>query len=294
MNTELLRALRDKTCASMNDCRIALQEASDDFDKALDIIKIRGQQIADSRASKVAAEGVIVLRHSALLSAMVECNTQTDFTARSPEFIALADKALNEFVDTITTNTQFDPPAIASLEEARKELIAKTKENIVVRRWFFEESLDEKCRVFSYLHNGKIGVLLSLLAETVEQANSKEFDVLGNDLAMQIAACAPLAISIDKIAPEVVERQKAIFVEQVKEMGKPEGSWGKIIEGKERKWFSEVALVEQASVIDSKKTVKQLLGNVKVSNYHRAVVGEGILVETKNLAEEVAKTIDQA
>ena len=177
----------------------------------------------------------------------------------------------------------------AELEAARKDLIAKTKENIVIRRHWSMEG-DALTRVYAYVHsNNKLAALISLRAKDETQANSPEFAELGESVACQIAAMAPLALSIDKLTPEQVSRQKAIFETQVKEMGKPEPSWPKIIDGKMNKWYQESVLMEQTSIDPAhpKKKVKDLLNGATITSFERCVVGEGIVVEKADLAAEV-------
>jgi len=159
-------------------------------------------------------------------------------------------------------------------------------------------------RVFVYLHsNCKIGVILTLLAPSEEARNSKDFYDLGENLAMQVAAMNPLAIDVERLSGDEVARQKAIFEQQLTDLKKPQTAWPKILEGKFRKWHSEVCLMEQESVWVPKTSVKQVVANVgtvlggeiKVVTMLRCQVGEGVEVKKDNLADEVNKLIvDQA
>jgi elongation factor Ts len=293
MNTELVKQLRTKTAASMADCVSALNAAGEDFEKAVDIIKVKGQLIADAKSTKVAAEGILALKAVSIpghrFVVLVEVNSQTDFCARNPDFIQFANDTAAKIAETVELNKPF---TIDMVEEARKELVGKIKENVVVRNWWIQEAIDPKAHVFSYLHpNAKLGVLLALQAPNEEMLAEKSFIELGNDIAMQIAGMSPISISSDRLSTIEIDRQKAIFDAQVKEMGKNETQSAKIVEGKMRKWFSDVCLIEQESVIHAKKTIKSLLGDVKVSDFNRAVVGAGLEVQKTDLAEEVAKTI---
>jgi elongation factor Ts len=291
---EQIRVLRNKTFAGMQECKNALESVEWDVEKAVDVIKARGQLIADARSSKLAAEGTIAIYNGTVLDGsgldisrpfmtMVEVNAQTDWVSKNDEFQSLAKKAARQLAECWAVSVPFKPEM---LDAERKDLITKTKENIVIRRWFAEEAVEPNKRIFSYLHgNGKIGVLLVMTGENEEQAKSKEFDDLGNEIAMQVAAMAPLAVSIEELNETDIERQKAIFLEQVKD--KPEANRSKIIEGKLRKWYTEVCLVEQESVMQSKKSIKQLLGSNKIVKFVRVVVGEGIEIEKTDLAKEV-------
>jgi len=294
--TELIRELRTLTSAGMKDCKDALTEANWDLEKAVDIIKVKGQNIADGRAGRAASEGrVDIAVDKNRLAVMIEVNCQTDFVANSSDFKKFVHNAKHKLYEQITNNLPF---ATSDVEEERKAVVSTTKENIVVRRWWVEEVQDVRARVFAYEHsNSKIGVLVTLLAPTVDAANSPEFQALGEDLAMQIAAMSPLGVAADRLPAEEVARQTAIFQTQLQEMNKPVAAHAKIMEGKMRKWNTEVCLLEQESVIVPKTTVAQVVksvgaklgGEITVVHFIRCQVGEGIEKKTDNLAEEVAK-----
>lgn len=297
--TELIRELRSLTSAGMKDCKDALEEAGWDLQKAVDIIKVKGQNIADGRGGRVAAEGLVTIinpQFATPVQLMMEINCQTDFVANSETFKDFVGYAGGELLRAFQDGKTFD---VSMVEAARKDAVASTKENIVVRRWWIEESLDVPTTlVFPYLHsNGKIGVLLTLKADSFEASRSQEFRDLGFDLAMQVAAMSPLGVSADRLPAEEVVRQNAIFQEQLQQMNKPQTAWAKIIEGKTRKWHTEVCLLEQESIVVPKTSVKDVIksvgaklgGEVTVVNFIRCQVGEGIEKKTDNLAEEVAK-----
>lgn len=294
-NTDLIKDLRALTQAGMKDCKEALEEAGWDLQKAVDIVKTKGLNIADGRSGRVAADGLVLLTNSIVEAAMVEVNCQTDFVANSSDFKAFARKTLGVLCDRANHNLEFNTDLV---EDARKELVATTKENVVVRRWWLEESLAPTVRIFSYLHsNHKIGVILTLKAPSVEAVQDARFLALGDDLCMQIAAMNPLAVSPERLSVTEVERQQAIFETQLKELNKPPATWPKIMEGKMRKWNNEVCLSDQESVIVPKTVVKQVIknvglqlgGDIEVVNFIRCQVGEGIIKQQDNLAEEVAK-----
>lgn len=294
-NTDLIKDLRALTQAGMKDCKEALEEADWDLQKAVDIVKTKGLNIADGRSGRVAADGLVLLTNSIVEAAMIEVNCQTDFVANSSDFKAFARKTLGVLCDRANHNLEFNTDLV---EDARKELVATTKENVVVRRWWLEESLAPTVRIFSYLHsNHKIGVILTLKAPSVEAVQDARFLALGDDLCMQIAAMNPLAVSPERLSVTEVERQQAIFETQLKELNKPPATWPKIMEGKMRKWNNEVCLSDQESVIVPKTVVKQVIknvglqlgGDIEVVNFIRCQVGEGIIKQQDNLAEEVAK-----
>lgn len=301
-NTEMIRELRVLTSAGMKDCKDALEESNWDLQKAVDIVKVKGLNIADGRTGRVASEGraSILVRQDNTIAVMTEINCQTDFVANSEEFKDFVHSVLG----TVLTNTLMDEPFTAdSVEDKRKEAVSKVKENVVVRRWWVEEAQSPLVRVFSYQHsNAKIGVLITMLAPNEAAASSPEFKALGEELAMQIAAMNPLAVDSDRIPSAEKDRQKAIFETQLAEDKKPQAMWSKILEGKFRKWNTEVCLLEQESVVIPKTPVKQVIknvgtklgGEIQVVNFIRCQVGEGIEKKTENLADEVAKLTNSA
>ena len=191
----LVKDLRALTQAGMNDCKDALIEAAGDLNKAVDIIKKKGLNIVSAREGKIAADGLIATiafsptkDNNFITAAMVELNCQTDFVAKSSEFQMFTTKVCGKILTDTLDNKSFDSK---DLDSDRHDLISKTKENIVIRRWWVEQAFSPNARVFSYVHSGKIGVLLTLLAPSNDIANTLEFNDLGNDLAMQIAAMNP-------------------------------------------------------------------------------------------------------
>lgn len=297
--SDLLKELRALTQAGMKDCSDALNEAGDDLQKAVDIIKTKGKNIVSSRQGKIASEGFLsyCFQIDGNITSLVEVNCQTDFVAKSEGFKQFAADVSAAIYEDTLADKPFDINNHAHLVSARDNLIATTKENVVVRRWWVEQAMSPLTRVFHYVHsNSQIGVLLTLLAPPFER-NSQEFIDLGNDLAMQVAAMNPLAISPDTLPPEEVARQSAIFLTQLQELNKPPAAQAKIMEGKLNKWYSEVCLLEQESVVVPKTPIKKVLadlgaklgGEIKVINMIRCQVGEGIEQQTTNLADEVAK-----
>jgi len=294
MNVELISQLRNITNAGMSDCSSALKEAGGDLQQAIDIIKIKGQAISDARSAKPATEGVIGMASSPdqRKQVAVEINTQTDFVSRNPVFIKFVNHVAQVYLD------QGDSFSAESVEIARQEVSASTKENIVVRRWWALEA-PVNVRLFSYLHsNNKIGVLLSLQAsETI--LHQPEFQQLGEDLTMQICAMNPLAVEALYLPTDERERQKAIFESQLKEENKPPAMWDKILLGKMARWHKDVCLLEQESITVPKTSVKKVItdletklgGSIAVVSFIRAEVGEGLVKKIDNLAQEVGKLL---
>lgn len=300
-NTELIKELRNLTQAGMKDCKDALEEANFDLQKAIDIVKTKGLNIVSGRSGKLASEGrvmILSVKHKPI-HVMVEVNCQTDFVAQSESFNDFLEHTACTLICDVEEGRKFDPSGDV-IENQRKLVVASTKENIVVRRWWAEEALDPTVKIFDYIHsNDKIGVILTMKASSKEITDSKEFIELGNDLAMQVAAMAPLSVSPDTLDPSVIARQKSIFETQLKELNKPEAAWSKIIDGKFNKFYTEVCLLNQESVIVPKQTVVQVIKNVsdkigseiQVVNFIRCQVGEGMEQKQEDLAAEVSKLL---
>lgn len=249
--TGLVKELRERTQAGMKDCLDALNESNSDIEKAVDIIKAKGQNIVASRQSKIPTEGVIRIVNSPNMIHLLEINCQTDFVARSDLFETFVDsccKSINDPTVNLTLSTE--------------EVISKTKENCKLRR----TSCLTGSNLFSYLHGDKIGVIVSMNVED---------SVLGEELAMQIAATNPLAVRREEVSPYELERQRCIFQEQAKQSGKKPEFWEKIVSGKFDKWFNQVCLLEQDSIIHEGKKVKDLVSDQNIK-FVRFEVGEGL------------------
>jgi elongation factor Ts len=292
-NTEMIRELRALTQAGMKDCKESLEEAGWDLQKAVDIVKTKGLNVVSGREGKVAAEGLVGIDVRDNFVSMAEVNCQTDFVAKNPAFIRFSQTVPYGLSEAKLAGETFSADG---LTEIKNNLISTLKENIVIRRWWLEEALVPTARVFHYLHsNSKIGVLLTLLAPSEEAANSPEFTALGNDLAMQVAAMNPVAVSVDRLKPDELTRQKGIFEAQLAELKKPQAAWPKILDGKLGKWYSEVCLLNQESVVIPKTTINQVVknvgtklgGEIQIVNFIRCQVGEGIEVKKADFLQDV-------
>jgi elongation factor Ts len=254
-----------------------------------------------SREGKIASEGMLTLAtKGSQLAVLAEVNCQTDFVAKNDDF--------REFANTVAQSVlkqhvAGDVVSVDEVETQRKSLIATTKENVVVRRWFIEEAINPNARVFSYVHlNNKVGAMLTLLAPSEDAWANPAFLQLGEDLLMQITAMNPTAISVENLPSDVVNRQKTIFENQLREANKPQVQWEKILAGKLNKWHTEVCLLKQESIIIPKSSVEKVIqqvsaklgGEIVVVNFLRCQVGEGL--ETKksdDFSMEVAKLTNQ-
>lgn len=243
--TEMIQELRSLTQAGMADCKAAIEHSQGDLQKAVDYLKTKNLTIADARAGRAASEGMVFILmderegypHE---TAMVEVNCQTDFVAQNPKFTDFGNFVADKILYTAAKAQTFTTDMV---EEERRQVVFSTKENVVVRRWWVEQLGDPSARTFVYSHNAKIGVLVTMLAPNLQAANDPNFVGLGENLAMQIAAMSPLAVDAEHISSEELERQTNIFQTQLQELNKPQATWPKILEGKFRKWYSEVCLM---------------------------------------------------
>jgi len=303
VSMQLVKELRDRTQAGLNDCKAALVEAEGHLENAVVIIQKKGLAKSVKRAGAIASEGLVVTSVTAdgKLGAIAEVNIQTDFAARNPEFVAFTAKVVEAALKAklgADLGAEPFPGGSGTIEENRAALVGKLGENITVRRWD-RLSIDGAGRVHSYVHmGGKVGVLLAVRTGTDAAAKSPAFDKFVDDSAMQIAAMAPQFLNVSEMPADARSKQAAIFDAQLIEEGKPDAARPKIIEGKLAKWAKEVCLLEQESVIDTDKTVealraglaKELGTDVTLSRFARFQVGEGIEKPTApDFAEEVAK-----
>jgi elongation factor Ts len=297
----LVKQLRDQTGAGMMDCKKALSEAAGDHEEATDWLRKKGLAAAAKKAGRLTSEGLVGVRTEERLGAMVEINSETDFVARNETFqelvravAALAPRAAGDLEALLRLQV---PGSGRSVAEEITHAISVIGENINLRR---TASLEvDQGAVGSYVHSalapglGKIGVVVALRsAGDVEQLAS-----FGRQLAMHIAAARPQAVSIDRLDHTLVQRERAIYAEQARASGKPDNILDKIVDGRMRKYYEEVVLLEQAFVIDTDLKVKdaverlaEKLGtSVTVTGFERFALGEGMAPKTSNLADEVAQ-----
>jgi elongation factor Ts len=259
-------------------------ETNGDIEAAIEQMRKSGQAKAAKKAGRTAAEGLIVIKGDAKHAAMVEVNCETDFVAKDDNFISFADAVAERALSTAAAdveallNEPLHDGEETTINTAREALIAKIGENMNVRRFVRIEA--GAGTLTSYLHGVRIGVLVELEGGDAE---------LGKDLAMHIAATNPLCVSADEVPAETLEREREIFKAQALESGKPENIVEKMVEGRVRKYLSEITLLGQAFVKDPDLTVEKLLAkaNAKVVRFQRYEVGEGIEKKVENFAEEV-------
>lgn len=266
-----VKKLRDLTGAGMMDSKKALTEAEGDFDKAVEILRVKGAKDVGKRAGRTAANGLVA--HSG--QALLELNCETDFVAKNDAFIALAQQLVEHGVASGATNAEellastIDGKSVADLIQ---EQSAKIGEKLVLNRF---AKLDGTTAV--YLHRKSqdlppaVGVLVEFTGKTDEAA-----DADARAVAMQIAAMRPKYLTRDEVPAETVESERRIAEQTAREENKPEAALPKIVEGRVNAFFKDFVLLEQASVADNKKTVKQVLADagIEVTRFLRFEVGQ--------------------
>ncbi len=290
ISASLVKALRDKTNAGMMDCKKALTETNGDIEAAVDWLRKKGLAAAAKRSGRIASEGLIgvSVADSGAHGAVVEVNSETDFVARNSifrEFVATVARIADECNGDLDSMRQaIFPPSGRTVEEELTHLAATIGENITLRR--AEALRVEKGLVASYVHSaqgpgiGRIGVLVALQAETAEQA---VLDI-AKKLAMHVAAANPLAVSRAEVAPDALDRERSVLMEQARGSGKPEQVIQKMVEGRLAKFYEEVCLLEQPFVMDPQTKIaavleaagRELGSPLQVRGFVRYALGEGV------------------
>ena len=282
----MVKELRERTGAGMMECKKALVDAGGDMDAAIEEMRKSGLAKADKKASRVAAEGKVILATSddGRHAVMVEVNSETDFVAKDGNFNAFANAVAAKALATAPADVD---ALLASdldgqtVEEARQALIAKIGENIQVRRFV---RTDTDATLGGYVHGGKIGVLVEVEGGDAE---------LAHDVALHIAAMNPEFISDDDVPADVIAKEKDILVAQAADSGKPAEIIEKMVTGRLRKHLAGITLLGQPVVKDGDLTVGKLLQQrgATVKGFDRLVVGEGIEKKQENFAEEVMQQV---
>lgn len=281
--------LRKITGAGMMDCKKALEKTDGDLDKAQKLLREEGKASAGKKAGRIAAEGKVLFAIDAngKKGAIVEVNCETDFVGRGDDFNnfaqSVADAALTSGTNDLEKfMTSAYPNGVdMSIEEARKELIAKIGENITIRRVQYIETADS---LTGYTHSGRIGVLVDFHGAD---------EAFGKDIAMHIAASQPTVVNPSDVPADLVEKEREIYTAQASKTGKPADVIEKMVAGRMKKFVNEVSLLGQSFVKDPSMTVEQVLNqqSAKVNQFFRFEVGEGIEKQEVNFAEEVAAQI---
>ncbi|MBQ7221089.1 MAG: elongation factor Ts [Synergistaceae bacterium] len=282
-----VKELRERTGSGMMDCKKALAESNGDMEKAIDYLREKGLAKAAKKAERTASDGRVFqfVSKDGKLGVMVEINSETDFVAKTDEFNDLGSKITAH----LTANTYADVPALlesvhesgSTINELVTAIIAKLGENIVLKR--FARFDAENGRAFCYIHsNYKVGALVELDAEDKAAAGKPEFAELGHEICMQIAAAAPQYLVPENVPADVIDREKAVYRQQLIDEGKPADKVDKIIPGKLRKYYETVCLMEQEYIRDTDKRIKQLVDEtgkklgtkITVRRFERFGIGE--------------------
>ncbi len=278
-----VKELREKTGAGIMDAKKALTETDGDMEKAMELLRQKGIASADKKMSRIAAEGLVASYVADGVGAMIEVNCETDFVAKNPEFKELA----NNLAKLVAEANPADVDALLAtvcpccnvkVEDKIKEKIAKIGEKITVRRFVRVEGAPA-----TYIHNGKIGVLLNA---------DKTDEVIEKDVCLHVASAAPEFVSRKEIPQEVIDEETRIEMGKEDLAKKPENIRAKIVEGRVNKLMSQKCLLEQPFIKNPDITVEQLIkDHFEIKSFTRWVLGEGLEKRNDNFAEEVANQI---
>ena len=295
----MVKELREKTGAGMMDCKKALAETEGDMEKAVDELRKRGQAIAEKRSGRALKEGLIVAKVEGNVGALIEFDAETDFVVRNDEFRALAGQLAEAVFAGGPIVGSGDIAQVLEMPMAQyggkptgevvTNLIAKIGENMAFSR-FVRFEAKQPCFLTAYIHPpGKLGVLVEFALGKAETAQNETFVALAKDVAMHVAAAAPISLNREDIPAALVERERAVYADMDEVKKKPEAIREKIIDGKMAKFYKQSVLTEQEFVKDPDQTVgklvesvgKQLGDTVKITRFARLDVGGAAPAEEK-------------
>lgn len=303
ITASMVKDLREKTGAGMMDAKKALIEVGGDMEAAVDWLRKKGLATAAKKSGRTAAEGLVAVAISGTKAAVLEVNAETDFVARNDQFQGFATKAAELALEAkgdigALANAAYE--AGKNVQEKLTSLIATIGENMSLRR---TQSLEVKDGVVvGYVHNainpglGKIGVLVAL-----ESAGDKaKLEALGKQIAMHVAAANPQFLTSADVTPEAIEREKNVIRDTAKASGKPADIIEKMLEGRMRKFYEEICLMDQVFVMDGETKISKVLENagkdigapVTLAGYVRFQLGEGIEKAETDFAAEVASVVN--
>lgn len=299
----MVKELREKSGAGMMDAKKALVEANGDMDTAVDWLRKKGLATAEKKSSRTAAEGLVALALGGKRGVVVEVNAETDFVARNAEFqsyVASVASAALAKPDTVEELAQAPLAGGKTVQDSLTDLIAKIGENMNLRRMAALQVSDGV--VAGYVHNaiapnmGKIGVLVAL-ESTGDKA---KLEAAGKQIAMHTAAAFPQYLRREDVDTAALDRERDVLADQARQSGKAEDIIAKMVEGRLRKYYEEVCLLEQVYVIDGESKISQVVENlakevgapVTLKGYVRFQLGEGIEREEKDFAAEVAAAVN--
>lgn len=302
LTASMVKELREKSGAGMMDCKKALSENNGQMEEAIDWLRKKGLASVSKKSGRVAAEGLVGINVKSNSGVIIEINSETDFVSRNEIFqnfvktcaeLALLKKSSIEDLKKLPY-----PGSDRTVDEELANNIATIGENMNIRRLEFLEVSEGG--LFSYIHNstaeglGRLGVLVSLESKL----NVDELVTLGKQIAMHVAATSPKSLSIDDLDEKIVNRERQVLIDQAIASGKPKEIADKIVQGRMHKFYQEVVLSEQVSVLDGETKIKDLVKNfskeknsdIELTGFKIIKLGDGIEVEETNFAEEVAAT----
>ncbi len=292
-----VKDLREKTGCGMMDCKKALTEANGDAEKAMELLREKGLATAAKKSGRIAAEGIVEAYVDGNVGVLVEVNAETDFVAKNDEFRTFVSDVAKQIAD----NNPADVDALleqsfggGTVRDALTEKIAKIGENMNIRRFERYEGIVE-----TYIHGGgRIGVIVDF-DTTAEAAATEDFKTLAKDIAMQIAAIFPQYVAPENVPADVVAKEKEILTVQAMNEGKPANIAEKMVEGRIKKYYKDVCLLEQPFIKDGDKSVAAVIKEVSakigapiaVTKFARLEKGEGLEKREDNFADEVANMV---
>ncbi len=288
IKASMVKELRDLTGAGMMDAKKALVEAEGDMARAQELLRQKGMATADKKMGRIAAEGLVGSVVEGKCGALVEINCETDFVAKNEDFKALLEKVAKIVLDTNPADVDaLNATSVdgTTVEEIVKAAIAKIGEKITIRRFV---RYDNGNCIASYIHNGKIGILLEV--KCLDEANCDA--ALGKDICLHIASCAPEFVSRAEIPADVIEEETRIEMGKEDLAKKPEEIRAKIVEGRVNKLMAQRCLLEQPFVKNPDVTIEGLIaGKAEIVKFERFVLGEGLEKRNENFADEVMNQI---
>ena len=284
---DLLKQLREITGAGVMDCKKYLKKSNNDVAEAVKLMRSEEGIKADKKSSRIAAEGVVCFYTNNNKSILIEINSETDFVARSDDFISYVEECSNmilktNYLDFDSMTTDEDKTFLTQIEEHKKSAIAKLGENIVIRR--FNVFNADNSYVVGYTHNNKIGAVVVL---------EKNDESLGKDICMQIVASSPLSIDEKTIDESILSNEKDIYRAELDKIDKKEDIKRNILEGKIKKFISDNTLLDQPFIKDNATTLRKIIKDNKIKSFLRFQLGEGLEKKSEDFAKEVYNQINK-
>ena len=284
-NLDLLKQLRDITGAGILDCKKYLNRVNNNLDDAVKLMRSEEGIKADKKSSRIAAEGIIFFHSSNKKFLLIEINSETDFVARSKDFLSFVNEISSLIIESPYSNLdEFmqskNEELIRNMEEIRKKSITKLGENICIRRYILKDK-PNNC-VVGYTHNNKIGAMI-VLKNNDEQ--------LGKDICMQIVASNPLGLNKESLDKDILTNEKEIYKAELDKINKKDDIKRNILDGKIKKFIAENTLLNQPFIKDNTTTLKKIIKDNEILEFFRYQLGEGIEKKEEDFAKEVYSQI---